>query len=74
MGITVSQQTALIRMHTMYFDQYIYSSSVRMMNTIGPEFNMTYLAISDKSLHWATQTFSPGSLNAQWNTLVVHLE
>ena len=56
-----------------YFYQYIYSS-LTAMSTIGPEFNLKCLVISDKTLYWTIQTFSPGSPNDQWNTLVAHLE
>ena len=74
MRITMSQKAALIRTHTMHFDQHIYSSSVKTMSSIGPKFSMKCVTISDKVLYWAIQTFSPGSLNDKWNTLVVHLE
>lgn len=44
------------------------------MRAIGHEFNLKGLAISDKILYWAIQTFSSGSLKYQWNTLVARLE
>lgn len=56
-----------------YFYQYIYSS-LTTMSTTGPEFNLKCLVISDKTVYWAIQAFSPGSLNDQWNILVAHLE